>query len=127
MRTSRTMFPIVVLSVSVIIVPAAGAAHASIIYVDRSATGPTPDGATWCTAYVDLQNALAVATAGDEIRIANGTYKPDRGTRSRTATFRLINGVALRGGYAGCGAPDPNLRNFTAYESILSGDLDGND
>ncbi|MBA7645390.1 hypothetical protein ES703_53146 [subsurface metagenome] len=35
--------------------------------------------------------------------------------------------MTLYGGYAGFGAPDPNARNVELYETILSGDLDGND
>jgi len=31
------------------------------------------------------------------------------------------------GGYAGVGSPDPNERDIGLYETILSGDLDGND
>ena len=47
-----------------------------------------------------------------DIWVAQGTYRPDEdtnhpgGTDSRTATFQLINGVALYGGFpsgAGCG------------------------
>ena len=49
------------------------------------------------------------------------------GTGSREATFRLINGVTLKGGYAGFGKPDPNARDTELYETILSGDLHGND
>ncbi|GAF98537.1 unnamed protein product, partial [marine sediment metagenome] len=45
----------------------------------------------------------------------------------RLATFQLLNGVALRGGYAGCGADDPDERDIAAYETILSGDLFGDD
>jgi hypothetical protein len=45
----------------------------------------------------------------------------------RTATFQLKNGVALKGGYAGLGAPNPNLRDIVLYETILSGDLAGDD
>ena len=75
-------------------------------YVDGQASGPPNDGTTWCTAFTDLQDALTVATAGDEIRVANGRYTPDGGSGVRTATFRLLDGVALLGGYAGCGEPD---------------------
>jgi predicted outer membrane repeat protein len=45
----------------------------------------------------------------------------------RTATFQLKNGVTIKGGYAGFGEVDPNARDFELYETILSGDLDGND
>jgi len=63
--------------------------------------------------------------------VAQGVYRPDRGIGlmpgDRTATFRLISGVAIKGGYAGFGKPDPNARDIVKYETILSGDLDGND
>jgi len=45
----------------------------------------------------------------------------------RTATFQLKNGVVIRGGYAGFGQSDPNVRNIQQYETVLSGDLNGND
>ena len=32
-----------------------------------------------------------------------------------------------RGGYAGIGAPDPNERNIELHETVLSGDLLGDD
>jgi hypothetical protein len=66
-----------------------------------------------------------------EIRVAQGVYKPDQGTgrtpRDRAATFPLLNGITLRGGYAGAAAVDPNARDVALYETILSGDLAGND
>jgi hypothetical protein len=46
---------------------------------------------------------------------------------ARTATFQLVDGVALRGGYAGIGEPDPSARDTALYETVLSGDLAGND
>ena len=109
------------------IVLAAGArAQGDIIYVDGLATGPTHDGSAWCEAYLELYDALAVAGSGDTIRVADGIYKPTSGT-ARTATFQLLTGVTLEGGYAGCGAPDPDARDVALYETILSGDLDAND
>ena len=45
----------------------------------------------------------------------------------RQATFQLKNGVVLRGGYAGSGEPDPDVRDIDRYQSILSGDLNGDD
>ena len=101
-------------------------AAGSVLYVDDTATGAN-DGSTWCDAYTDLQPALATATAGDEVRVAQGIYRPAGPGGDRTATFQLVNGVALRGGYAGCGAPDPDDRDIAAHETILSGDLSGDD
>jgi hypothetical protein len=46
---------------------------------------------------------------------------------ARDETFQLLSGVALMGGYAGFGAPDPDDRDPTTYESALSGDLADND
>jgi hypothetical protein len=45
-----------------------------IIFADDDADGAN-DGASWADAYNDLQDALTVAQAGDEIRIAQGIYK----------------------------------------------------
>ena len=104
-----------------------------VIYVDDDATGSN-DGSSWADAYTYLQDALADADNSAkpvEIRVAQGIYKPDRGVGithgNRNATFRLINGVALKGGYAGCGESDPNARDIRLHETILSGDLNGDD
>jgi len=108
----------------------AGFACAKVIYVDGDASGVN-DGSSWQNAYKYLQDALADAESGDEIRIAQGIYKPDQGAGitpgDRTATFQLINGVTIKGGYAGFRTADPNARDIKLYETVLSGDLAGND
>jgi hypothetical protein len=124
---------------------AATACHASerIIYCDPRAQGSgTGDGTSWTNACPCLQNALAAATPGTEIRVAQGTYRPDRemvlrqngeasgdvfASGRRDASFVIPRGVTIRGGYAGCGGADPNERDGDACETILSGDLQGND
>ncbi|MHC4889842.1 MAG: right-handed parallel beta-helix repeat-containing protein, partial [Planctomycetota bacterium] len=102
----------------------------AIYYVDGDAAGAN-DGSSWADAFNYLQDALAVGLYGDEIRVAQGIYKPDQGGGNtlgdRTATFQLKNGVAIKGGYAGLGEADPNARDIELCETILSGDLDGND
>jgi len=103
-----------------------------IVYVDKDATGAN-NGSTWADAYNYLQDALMFARTGDEIRVAEGVYKPDdfvlsdRPNRGREETFQLMNNVAVRGGYAGFGEANPYARDVNEYETILSGDRQGND
>jgi hypothetical protein len=106
------------------------ASAGQIIYVDADANGAT-DGTSWADAYNYLQDALGVASSDDEIRVAAGIYKPDQGggniPSDRHATCQLISGVEIYGGYAGSGQPDPNARNIELYQTVLTGDLDGDD
>ncbi|MFC1677883.1 right-handed parallel beta-helix repeat-containing protein [Planctomycetota bacterium] len=100
-----------------------------IKYVDAGAS-PGGSGASWVSPYKYLQDALAVVSSGDEIWVAEGTYKPDQGGSvtpgDRTETFQLKNGVAIYGGFPSGGGAwesrDPNT-----YKSTLSGDLNSND
>ena len=105
--------------------------QAGVIYVDANAP-PGGDGSSWGAAYKYLQDALADANSNpdvNEIWVAQGIYKPDANTTNpigsgdRVATFQLLNGVALKGGYAGFGQPDSNARNIELFETILSGDI----
>ena len=99
---------------------------AKIIYVDDDASADG-DGVSWVTALTDLQQALSGAASGDEIRVAEGVYKPNGPNDNREASFQLIDGLALKGGYAGSGQVNPDDRNINLYETILSGDLNGDD
>jgi hypothetical protein len=112
----------------------------TIIYVDDDAFF-SGDGSSWQTAFKYLQDALTVVQSGDEIRVAQGVYKPAPGYTpppppggsssdqaapaviDREATFQLINGVAIYGGYAGVGQPDPDDRDIDTYKTILSGNI----
>lgn len=106
----------------------------SVLYVDDDAPFGG-DGLSWDTAFHFLQDALATAKSGgaDEIHVGQGVYKPDQDEAGnvtpgdREATFHLIEGVAMMGGYAGFGAPDPDARDIELYETILTGDLLGDD
>jgi len=109
--------------------------HGKTICVDADAAGAN-NGTSWENAYKFLQDALTDANSSEkpvEIHVGQGVYQPDRssaepnGTGDREATFQLISGVTLKGGYAGFGQPDPNARDIALYETILSGDLVGND
>lgn len=102
----------------------------AVLYVDAEARG-LEYGTSWEHAYRDLTPALEVAGAPDtvaaEIRVAGGTYRPSSfGFDHQEATFQMATGLALLGGFAGSANPeDPNERDVALYETILSGDLDG--
>jgi hypothetical protein len=103
------------------------------IYVDTSATGLN-NGTSWQDAYNYLQDVLADPNffGPAEIRVAQGTYKPDEADfvsitpGDRTATFQLINDVAIYGGFPTGGGVWGD-RDSDEYETILSGDLNGDD
>ena len=81
---------------------------AKAIYVDADATGAN-DGTSWANACYYLQDALMLAGGSDEIRVAQGVYRPDdfvlskRPNLGRDETFGLKTGLTLKGGYAGLG------------------------
>ena len=101
--------------------------HSSVIRVDYK----TPDGgngSSWQNAFKHLQNALAAAAAGDEIWVTEGNYKPDAGsgmtTGDREASFALVNGVRLYGGFKGTETTRNPIGDFN--QTILSGEIDDN-
>jgi predicted outer membrane repeat protein len=101
--------------------------HAKTIFVDDNASAGG-DGASWASAHKYLQDALAVAEYGDEIWVAEGTYKPDQGAGKnagdRASPFVLVNGVGMYGGFWGTeSSRDPQGDN---NQTILSGEIDEN-
>lgn len=123
----------VTITVLLAVLGVCGTARGKIIYVDTAAVGEN-NGSSWADAYNYLQDALIDANAAAmpvQIHVAQGLYRPDQGTGvtpgSASATFRLTDGMILRGGFAGVGAADPDARSFEIYQTVLSGDLLGDD
>jgi len=102
-----------------------------ILYVDGSNSNmSTHYGRSWEDSLTAITEALQIASeysAVKEIRVAQGVYTPTDPNGDRQVSFQLVSGVSLLGGYGGLTAPDPNVRNWDQYPTILSGDLNGND
>jgi hypothetical protein len=72
--------------------------------------------------FIYLDEALAYArVCGDQIWVAAGTYSPD-GYSDPNATFKLVNNVAVYGGFPSGGGGWQD-RNWLDNETILSGDI----
>jgi len=99
-------------------------ADSNIIYVNHAATGNN-DGSSWDDAFTTLQAALSIATETDEIWVATGVYTPTN-TADQTASFQMVAGVALYGGFVAT-ETERTDRNWETNLTVLSGDLDGND
>lgn len=103
-------------------------AQAAVRYVDANLTTGANNGTSWADAYQGvggLAAALTASVSGDQIWVADGTYKPTTGT-SRTVFLTLKTGVAIYGGFAG-GEGKLAQRDFVANPCIVTGDLLGND
>ncbi len=132
MAKKRTIPAIIVCALTLIYCPPT---PGKIIYVDDDANG-LGNGSSWQDAYKYLQGALADAGTPNEpveVRVAQGVYRPDRsaanpqGTGDSHISFDIPRGVTLIGGFAGLAADDPSARDVKRNETILSGDLAGND
>ena len=92
------------------------------IFVDISkAAAPTQNGASWGTAYGNLQSALIAVVEGGAIWVAQGTYKPTQ-TTTRTIYFNIKGGIKLYGGFIG-NETMLSQRNFRTNTTILSGEI----
>lgn len=84
----------------------------------------TGDGHSWKTAFRSLQEALSVASKGDEIWVASGTYYPDATDRAKS--FVLKEDVAVYGGFSG-NETTRDQRDFRKQLTVLSGDIGNGD
>ncbi len=96
------------------------------IFVAAAATGLN-DGSSWANAYNSLQDALLAAKEGDQIWVAQGTYRPDVPGGSRYTSFYVDKNISLYGGFAGTETNLSERGDPSMHPSILSGDLNGDD
>ena len=121
MDVSRSVF--IVLLLALVALPS----QASILRVNRAATGEPADGSTWNQAYRTLQDALIAAGEGGEIWVVAGKYTPALlHSGDRISSFLVPSGVEIYGGFS---VKDVNReqRDPQNRKTILSGDIEGND
>lgn len=99
-------------------------------YVNKTATGSN-NGTSWANAYTNLQSAMDVASAGDAIWIAAGTYLPTdapdgSNTNPRDRAFHLNKNLKIYGGFDGTETM-LSERDWDANSTTLSGEFSGND
>ena len=136
-KMSRCVSLMFALMLIIIVMPTASAVMTTR-YVKQTATG-TGDGSTWADASNNLQAMINLSVDGDQIWVAKGAYKPiytalnwngvTTGTTNgnRDNAFMLKEGVKIYGGFSGNTDETINNRNIKVNETILSGDLNGDD
>lgn len=113
----------------------ASAECTNIIYVDAAAIG-AGNGTSWENAYNTLQDALLNPGQADCVWVASADehhYTPDQGpgitSGDRSATFQLLDNVAIYGGFRGTAYPlvggetTAAERDPATHVTILSGEI----
>lgn len=93
-------------------------------YVDWNANG-AQTGVDWKNAFAHPNQAFAIATSGDEVWIAEGTYHPGAPGNSG-ASFVVPAGVKVYGGFQGVESSLAN-RQWWIHRTVFSGDLADDD
>src|SRR4030095_4598869 len=98
-----------------LLLASAGSALATVRYVDLNSTSAAPPYTSWATAATNIQDAVDVAVAGDEIVVTNGIYATggravanedfpvNRVAVEKPLTLRSFNGpkfTTIDGGYS---------------------------
>ncbi|NGF56604.1 hypothetical protein G5B00_08745 [Parapedobacter sp. SGR-10] len=124
---------VIVFSLGTVKVSAQAFGSGDIVYVKEGGKG---SGSSWSDAMGELSQALFLASDWDptndgtlQVWVAAGKYLPTTDPNDRKATFQLVSGVHVYGGFSGEAGTEGNLstRDWVKNVTILSGDIDRND
>ena len=126
LKTRHFLFILVIWCISI-----TGLSAQTTRFVSTTGVNSNPSTATsWATSTTDLQGAINASSPGDQVWVAQGTYKPVvvSGTASRTVSFSMKNEVAIYGGFSGTEqvlSQRPRINPATGLpgSSTLSGDI----
>ena len=96
---------------------------AATIFVNADAISGGNNGQSWTNAFTNLTDALAVATAADQIWVASGSYFPTE-DGNQSISFVIPSGVEILGGFPNTGNPTLANRNPQTNVTTLNGDID---
>lgn len=102
------------------------------VYVDASSTNPFQDGATWETAFTNLNDALSCGCNENgtispaEVWVAAGTYTPDTSFEGPYSRYKLNKNQKVYGGFSsGATSLEDRDLSFETNQTILSGHVQG--
>ena len=134
-QIKRTLLKLSIYALSLCFLPAMAARY----HVNVNTGADTNNGLKWSAAFETFQAALDKARANDTIWIASGVYTPtkkyaekytdDTPTSERAICFIIPDGVIVLGGFPAnpSDATGLSARDWKANETILSGDVNGDD
>ena len=112
-------------------------------YVNSNNGDDSNDGLSWSSAFKNLQTAIDVVMQGDTVKVAAGTYLPTKKmaevydeeativlpTNDRHRSFLIKKEINLYGGYPADATDATTIsdRDWLQHETILCGDLNGDD
>ena len=108
-------------------ITSSGGSGGTTWYVDLDMPGG--GGTSWSDAFQTLDDALGVATDGEQIWVAEGTYYPSVPRDpfdARTVTFLIREAIGIYGGFDGTEISLED-RQLSLHHTILSGDLYSDD
>ena len=91
-----------------------------VVYVDKDNASGTEDGASWATAFTEIQAGVdaALAAGGGEVWVAQGNYGERRS--NTTGSLLMAQDVHLYGGFAG-GESALEQRNWFDNVTVIDG------